>query len=180
MARQDCAVIWIHGPQPVLLSSPESILQKIERRPGAIRLYSIEVIPGRNKIAEKIGYGPSYGEAPRWGALAQDLSRLVGGQDPSTGLIVGSRRKVDQSKLQEPQSVPKTSDHLVRLWARDRIMKLFRSSTKERVERRRGARPSLSTRYARIGRRRAGDGQGLCSRRSGAARRHKGSQYTGA
>jgi hypothetical protein len=131
MSRRDCVVIWIHGPQPVLLSSPESILQMKRRRPGAGRIYSIETASGINKIADELGYGPAYTEAPRWGSLARDLYGIIGGQDPSTGLITASRKRVEESELQGSESFPETSDHLARLWANDRIMKLYRSQDKK-------------------------------------------------
>jgi len=40
-------VIWIHDAQPVLLSSPDALLQRIERTGGGIPIYDLQTRPAR-------------------------------------------------------------------------------------------------------------------------------------
>jgi hypothetical protein len=51
----NAAVLWVHGPQPTLFDNPGAIAASFQRsrRPGArVRMYEVEVAPGRNQIAE--------------------------------------------------------------------------------------------------------------------------------
>jgi hypothetical protein len=89
------------------------------------------VSPGPNRVAEKIGWKKQFHVVPRLGSLSSDLSRTFYTKSPSREEIVLVREKLNGSEKQMVDSLPKTSDHLVRLWANDRIMKLYYSGTKE-------------------------------------------------
>lgn len=48
------AILWLHGPQPMLLGSVEPLLQYAERRPGRVRLASSKSSLGPNKVLEAL------------------------------------------------------------------------------------------------------------------------------
>jgi hypothetical protein len=47
-------VVWIHGPQPVLLTDVEGLRQRFERRPQSPRLFEIQTKSGPNRVSEDL------------------------------------------------------------------------------------------------------------------------------
>ena len=119
------AVLWIHGPQPLLLGSPAPLLQRLERQRDRPPVYTYAAVGGQNHLLASIGGAPAVTAVPRFttdsGDLRQFMRQLTGGeqhlQAVRTRLVAGPR-SVDGSVA--------TSDHLVRLWAHDRIRELLR------------------------------------------------------
>lgn len=119
LARPESALVWIHGPQPVMLQLPGGIEQRLERR-GQVRWYDVQVAPGSNRIVERLdGLGTiqtlSLAKLPSLFALWQS-----GGNQ-----VVVHREKVSNAP---PPGHPEeqTSDHLARLWAKDEVQRLLR------------------------------------------------------
>lgn len=124
--RSDSVIVWIHGPQPILMRSPDELLQKWERRPGNPRLYEVAVLPGPNRVVEKLDTASSVKLVPRLGGLDDDLARLFSrwsGQ--GTKITIGRERISGERKGGDLQQAKESSAHLARLWAHDQIMKLL-------------------------------------------------------
>lgn len=51
----DGAILWVHGPQPVLLNSIDPLLQRIERSAHKPTLYLAPIEPVENRTLERIG-----------------------------------------------------------------------------------------------------------------------------
>jgi hypothetical protein len=103
----DAAIVWIHGPQPLALSPPESLRQFWTRRPGAVRLYSIQVVPGPNRILAALD------GLPEVRTLAVEPDDLLREFTSPLDEWVAVRERVQRSA-----SVGhRTSAHLARLWA---------------------------------------------------------------
>jgi hypothetical protein len=120
-AGTDGALLWIHGPQPVLLDTAEALLQRLERQPVRPVWYDVQVQPGANLIGEKLDGIASLSPVQR-----EDLEELVSSWQPGAKRLVAQRER----KTQNPAAMPaaqKTSDHLVRLWANDEIGRLVLS-----------------------------------------------------
>lgn len=115
--RENAAILWLHGPQPVLLSSAEVLASRWKRRPGNPRLFDLAIGTGHNRIAEKLVEIPAVQSVPRSADLKADLETLL---DRLNGRRAWPRLVRGQVK-QLPADARVTSDHLVRLWARDRI-----------------------------------------------------------
>lgn len=123
----DGAMLWVHGPQPVLLGSVEPLLQRNQRAAGRVRFYPLEAVAGPNEVLEALdGFA---GMAPEMrGAKVQGaLESLFSNWQPGSTEIRPLRAQQKYSAL-AGEPLVKTSDHLVRLWAAERIERLLLKS----------------------------------------------------
>ena len=124
LTNKDSALLWIHGPQPVLLETAEALLQRLERRVLQPLWYEWQVQPGANLIAEKLD-----GVAKIRSLNGEDLKRLIATWQPGGKQFVVTRERINMADAGAMPSAEKTSDHLVRLWANewanDEILKLL-------------------------------------------------------
>lgn len=121
-AAQHGAVLWIHAPQPVLLSSESGLQQRLERSPRPTRLYELQVGNGPNRIAEKLDGRRALVSVPRMDNLESDVKRLL---DRWRGRIAGfsiTREPLDSTN--SAGTSVRASRHVQRLWARDQAARL--------------------------------------------------------
>jgi hypothetical protein len=52
--RPGSVIVWIHAPQPVLLSHPLPLRQRWERRPQHPQLYELQTHNGPNLLTEQL------------------------------------------------------------------------------------------------------------------------------
>jgi hypothetical protein len=122
--RPGSAVLWVHGPLPVLLGDLHAITQRLERTGGtATQLLDLQASLGPNRAAKEFANLPGYHNVPRLGSTTEDLTRLLR-ERSGTGPQFGWQRERTE---QEPRSAVTASRHLVRLWALDRIELLRRA-----------------------------------------------------
>jgi hypothetical protein len=129
-AERRGAVIWVHGPQPVLLDPLDPLLQRAERMPGRVRIYDLQVASGPNRIAEAPEMLGAIVPVPFAGKVEDDLVRL-------TSRLLGREKRIESARAQAPtetRASAKGSDHLARLWARDRVLELSRGGAGDRQE----------------------------------------------
>jgi hypothetical protein len=131
------AVVWVHGPHPVELSSPGGLAQRFRRRPadqGGVRLFSLGLIPGPNRIAESLDNASGYIEVNPLASWEETL-RYVLGSLRSQDVI--REYRLNEGGGTEALSGPgvvssaTTSRHLVRLAVFDRVRQLARSVNKD-------------------------------------------------
>jgi hypothetical protein len=122
LAEEDGALLWIHGPQPVLLETTEALLQRLERRPVRPAWYDLQVRPGPNLIGEKLD-----GIATPVSLQLEDLERLISSWQPGARQIVLRRERIKAQSAGALRAAEKTSDHLARLWANDEVARLMLS-----------------------------------------------------
>ena len=94
-------------------------------------MIALAVAPGPNRLIDGLDGCPWLHVAPRRGALADDLRALLAG-----GTIDGAAfiaRREARPAATAPADARRTSDHLVRLWALERIGALARSSGERQV-----------------------------------------------
>jgi hypothetical protein len=115
-------LVWIHGPQPVLLDTAEELRQRFERRGGHPLLCEMQAQAGPNRIAEKLDGLPSVTGAPRLGKLSDDLAMLFNSWRGKSLRLARDRsgRDLPAASLGGKE----TSSHLARLWARDEAVRL--------------------------------------------------------
>jgi hypothetical protein len=116
-------VVWIHGPQPVLLTATDALRQRFEWQPDGIVLHELQTEAGPNRITEQLDRLPAVRSVPRFGDLAQDLERLFGAWDKSAKQFALVRERVT-TPAAAADNAREASLHLVRLWARDEIRRL--------------------------------------------------------
>jgi hypothetical protein len=121
-AEAGSVVLWIHGPQPVLLASPEPLRQRIERRRDGPPIYTFAATGGENLVLAALGDVAGVHTVARLPAGGDDLEQFLRTLDGSGARIVAER--VRDTGTPAPASATQTSDHLARLWAHDRIAEL--------------------------------------------------------
>ncbi len=111
------AVLWIHGPQPVSLSSDQALKQRIERSPQRPQIFEIQTSPGPNRLLEDLGIIPIK-RIQRFGSIDQDLTRWFEGLLPEESHWTFDRERRSKNAQAELDGVPEVTDHVSRLWAR--------------------------------------------------------------
>ena len=117
-------LLWVHGPQPQVFQGAEAELAqavgRIARLP-ALTLYP--VVAGPNTVLPDVPWSWSAHMLPHVGSINDDLSRFLrtaaAGSDFTT-----QRHELDAAN--PPAGVIKGSEHIVRLWARDRVLAMMR------------------------------------------------------
>ena len=115
------AVVWIHGPQPVMLDQWADLGQRFERRAGQVALFDVAALAGPNLLEKKLDGVAGVSRVARQGTLAEDLHRLFAQWKPGTTRMVFSRERRAPGSL---ALSAKTSSHLGRLWAAAYVAKL--------------------------------------------------------
>lgn len=118
LERQNSRLVWIHGPQPVILRTSESIEQRLDRR-GQIPWYDVQVKPGVNRIGERLE-GVAHIQTLSFARLQALFARWRSGGNE----IIVQRKRVPSAPTAEHAS-EQTSDHLTRLWANDEVKRLL-------------------------------------------------------
>ncbi|OGB20943.1 MAG: hypothetical protein A3I66_19585 [Burkholderiales bacterium RIFCSPLOWO2_02_FULL_57_36] len=132
-AAPNGVIVWIHGPQPVLLEPVDPLLQRFERRPHLVRLIQFETVAGANRIAEKMDGAVPVTMAPRLGTVAEDLRRLFGQWQSTARQVTVTRERVSADAAGFPR-ITKTSNHIARLWAADQVAAMVQAGKPVRRE----------------------------------------------
>ncbi|HJT26817.1 MAG TPA: VIT domain-containing protein [Pyrinomonadaceae bacterium] len=119
------AIVWIHSPQRLLLTSVDDLRRRWEQRPYGPTLYSVQTIPGADEIEKRLDDIDEVKSVARTGQLQTDLTNLFA---QLTGRVktlqfVRSSKKLDK-RLQMYGGV-ETSGHLARLWANDEVARIL-------------------------------------------------------
>lgn len=129
LAQPGSAVLWIHGPQPVLLATGEPLLQRLERRARLPVVYDLQTQPGANLLGQKFE-----GRLRPVSLRTEDLRPLILGWRPGARHWVIERERLAASSANTLPPEAQTSDHLVRLWANDEIERLLASPVRPQRE----------------------------------------------
>ena len=119
-ARKNSAVLWIHGPQPVALSSDAALRQRLERSPAHPQLFAMQTSAGPNRLLEQLA-ADAVQSLPRWNSLENDLADWFRQLSAKTGPWRFQRRAVSPDAVPDLDKVPKVTDHVRRLYAADQI-----------------------------------------------------------
>jgi hypothetical protein len=120
----DSAILWVHGPQPVVLDSVETLRQRFlwTASPGPHgqpHNYDYQVKPGPHRLVEMFDKTSCLVAVQSTGDLKADLSKLFAlwkGEQKQTHLVY---ERVGGTTGEGT----KTSKHLVRLWAFSEILR---------------------------------------------------------
>ena len=133
------SLLWIHGPQPVAFRDSAARLQQATSRLARlprVTLYSVE--PGPLEVLPDAPWAWEARTLSRSPSVAADLSAYLArelGAVPVTTVV--------RTEVQPEPGIAKGSEHIVRLWARDRILALVQ----ERPEGNRKAAVDLAVQY---------------------------------
>ena len=116
------AIVWLHGPQPVLLSSAEGLLQRTERDPHPPLLYDLAIGAGPNRIIEQLDRFRGIRPVRASASLAANLGQLFAqwrGEPPEFILV---RERVPRTEITAVS--PGDGRHIARLWGLGEIERL--------------------------------------------------------
>lgn len=119
-------VIWFHGSQPVLFPTAAGLVQRLERSggsPGGGVLWDAKGGYLPNRLADELGYHPSYHLLLRYGTLREDLCRALGiGESPAACWDI--RRSLLSSPDEAMSRLSQGSPHIARLWGAEEVYRL--------------------------------------------------------
>lgn len=121
-------IVWVHAPQPVLLSSVEGLRQRWERRPSSAPLIAVGVTNKANRILEKLDGISAVSTPVRLGDLEADLRDLFSGFSGDAKRLHLVRERLPLSERRDGNQAKETSSHLARLWAKDEVERLIGSN----------------------------------------------------
>lgn len=116
------AIVWIHAPQPMLLSSPEPLRQRFERSHNPPLLIDVATTLGPDPVADTLDGLKSVHSLLRLGDLSDDLGRLFRSWNGRAKTLEFNRQRVESSEGNPPGT--ETSMHLARLWAAEEVARL--------------------------------------------------------
>jgi hypothetical protein len=123
-AEPNGTLLWIHGPQPVSFRGSAARLEqataRLARLPGVV-LYGVE--PGPNEVLPDAPWAWGARSLPQAGALRSDLADFFGHASRETPSL--AIRRTEAAAI---EGLAKGSDHIARLWARDRVIALMRTN----------------------------------------------------
>ncbi len=117
-------VIWIHGPQPLLLENAEGLRQRLERNRARTRIFDFQTHNGPNRVAEKLD-GLDLQEVMRADSVAKDLKELI-----ASLFRAKDRPRLKRTHMPDiaaPEGAEEVSKHMARLWAAEEIQRLTRT-----------------------------------------------------
>ncbi|MGL5632290.1 MAG: VIT domain-containing protein [Azovibrio sp.] len=134
-SNPDSAILWLYGPQPVVPESTGPLLQFQGEVSHPVRLFTLELLPGVNRILENLeGIAPeksaiaSITGIPRMERIEKGLDELLN-QWQVGGVYFVLKREISSADAEHGRSGPKTSEHLARLWALDEVNRMLESKT---------------------------------------------------
>lgn len=122
-AREDGrgTIVWIHGPQPILLTSIDEVNRELKQSPDVV-LWSLQLAPGRNAVLENLNLTTRVQEplitSGRVTMLASTMRKLSGAESTWSASYETS------DTLPTDASPTEGSLHLARLWAAYRVREL--------------------------------------------------------
>jgi hypothetical protein len=113
------AVLWIHGPQSMVVAPTAALRQRMERRADGPTIYTYAAIGGENRLLSDLGDLPRFHTVPRYLPGHADLDRFLRGLRGEERVVAVRTREANG----RPGALDgvETSTHLARLWAFDRI-----------------------------------------------------------
>lgn len=129
---KNSAVLWIHGPQPVNLSSDAALRQRLERSPAHPQLFAMQTAAGPNRLLEQLGAG-AIQSLPRWNSLENDLADWFRQLSAKTGPWRFQRRAVSPNVVPDLDEVPEVTDHVRRLYAADQVESLASTGDRKKA-----------------------------------------------
>jgi hypothetical protein len=128
---QGSVIVWIHGPQPLLLQPVEELRQRWERRAGGPVLYALQVGNGPDRIVEGLDGISAIEAVPRTDRLQSDLERLFAQLTGRAKPLEFVRTSEKLTRVPESFAAKETSAHLARLWANDEVGRLITAQGKD-------------------------------------------------
>jgi hypothetical protein len=123
-AEPRATLLWLHGPQPVNFHGSAARLEqaagRLKRLPQIV-LYTVE--PGPNELLPDASWAWGARSLPRTAAIDADLSGFFARE-----LSGGQAYVIERAQGQAADGLARGSDHIARLWAKERVLELMQSN----------------------------------------------------
>jgi Vault protein inter-alpha-trypsin domain len=129
-AEPGSTLLWIHGPQPVAFRDTAARLEQAStrlKRLPQVALYSVE--PGPNEVLPDMAWAWGARSLPHTGSVLADLSGFFA---RATGLA--QTHVIRRTQGEVTDGLAKGSEHIVRLWANDRVLEMMANPAHTRDE----------------------------------------------
>jgi hypothetical protein len=123
------ALLWIHGPEPVLQQTSEGLRQRLERSVAKLAWYDVQVTPGPNLIASGLD-----AFHPMNTLSLTELQSHFEAWSRGSARIEAHRERIAVEAGALPPDGEQTSTHLARLWAHDEIRRLIAAGPEQRTK----------------------------------------------
>jgi len=123
------AVLWIHAPVPLELSSHWALRQRFERAPDGLRWYALQTRDGSDALLAALSDVAPLALIPRRATVGEDLSNAlaeISGTTHATPELQRVRARAPGG-VAVAAATSASSAHLSRLWARDEVRRLLRT-----------------------------------------------------
>ena len=126
-------VVWIHGPQPLLLEDGEQIEQRLLWRFGdaAPVIHELQTTSGPDSLIQKFHGRTAMTSVARLGSVREDLERLLSQWNPHTSQLHAVRERFHSVAMTEASRGKESSKHLVRLWANDEVRRMIAANRRD-------------------------------------------------
>jgi hypothetical protein len=121
-AEPNAVLLWVHGPQPIAFHDSTARLEQAQARLSHLPqlvLYAVE--GGPNEALPDTPWAWSASLIPQSGALSADLADFFA---RATNFATPVIRRLPGAAS---EGLAKGSDHIARLWAKDRVLELMRA-----------------------------------------------------
>ena len=128
---QKSVIFWLYAGQPHIYESPETLIQRWERRPEGPEMILAQVCPGIDEVSKSLDIIPKVSSLISTGNIKEDLKRQFEIWDGKPSYRI-YRTKVKKNESQTEKN--KTSDHLARLYSYDIVNYILNSNIKDKQE----------------------------------------------
>ena len=128
-------LLWVHGPQPVAFRRSAAQLQQAsERLQHLPQVFLYAVDPGPNELLPDSPWGWSARLLPHLATPDADLAAFLARELGPAPTPVLRRTAPKAGETGQPGETPRGSDHIARLWAKERIDAMLRDKTGSRAD----------------------------------------------
>lgn len=126
----NAVVLWLHGPQPVVLREADYVIQRMQRQNHRPVIQSLQIVGGPNHIVRSLADRNSFRAMVRTGDIAAQLTNLFTEWRGAGERMIASRTIAPWASIKAEagdagDTVVHASQHLRRLWAFDEIRRLL-------------------------------------------------------
>jgi hypothetical protein len=121
---KDGLLVWIHGPQPVIMKPLDTLLQGAERSNTQPIVYELQIAPGRDSILPEWDLVCDINKVPRGVTLGDDLKAFLAMFDGNYTRLAWNRQKRGRTADDATTTPTRSDGHVARLWAFDEVRRM--------------------------------------------------------
>ncbi len=121
---EDGLLVWVHGPQPLIMKPLDGLLQGSERSAKPPAVYELQVTPGRDGIVPEWDRVSNIRSVPRSATPGDDLKAFLATLDGNHTRLAWERHKRIRMPYDATTTPTRSAGHVARLWAFDEVHRI--------------------------------------------------------